>query len=150
MRRKRKVKQNQQGETFTKPKDKLHEKVDKTLEKGRTIKSDQARRILSNIQFINKAIEKPVKNTKFDKKVFGFEVINFNSYLNQVMWPRSIYVTDKLTRLGMSARLEFLKRYLAKKRKVSMNFIFILLILFGIVVVLIIIVFLLPKLGAVI
>lgn len=119
----------------------------KELSKGMRFKSAEAQRVYDNIDFSDRVEKAPVKTSKYDKKVFGYEMINFNPYINQRIWPRSIYTTDKLVRLAMSAKLEFLKRYLAKKRNVSMNMVFILLLLFGVVAAILVIVFLLPSMG---
>jgi len=129
-----------------------HTKIDnllgkKELVEGKRFKSAESQRVYENIAFGDKVEHEPVINNKFDKKVLGFETVNLNHYINQRIWPRSIYTTDKLVRLAMSAKLEFLKRYLSKKRHVPMNMIFLLIILFGAVVVVLIILFLLPQLG---
>jgi len=132
-----------------------HEKIDKILhdrdvKEGKYFKSAEAQRVFDNIKFGDKVEKKPITSTKFDKEVLGYESINLNHYINQRIWPRSIYTTDKLVRLAMSAKLEFLKRYLSKKRHVPISMIWLLIIMFGVVIVVIIVIFLLPQLGVVI
>jgi len=129
-----------------------HKKVDDLLKKkelaeGKRFKSAEAQRIYDNIDFGDKVEHDPVLNNKFDKKVLGYETVNFNHYINQRIWPRSIYTTDKLVRLAMSAKLEFLKRYLAKKRHVPIGMIWLLIIIFAVIIGIMVIFFLLPSLG---
>jgi hypothetical protein len=61
------------------------------------------------------------------------------------MWPRSIYVTDKLLRLVASSKLEALKRYLSKKRTMPLNMLWIILIIIGVILAIVVIVMLLPR-----
>ena len=130
-------------------------KIDKLIREkeqveGKRFKSVESQRIYDNIKFADTVERDPIVSKKFDKKVFNFETVNLNHYINQRIWPRSIYTTDKLVRLAMSAKLEFLKRYLSKKRHVSMNMIWLLIAMFGVAVVILIVLFLLPRLGTVI
>jgi len=102
-----------------------------------------------NLKFGKTLKDSPIKTEKYDREIFGYETININPYIEQRVWPRSIYVTDKLVRLAMKARYEQLKKYLAKKRTVSMNMIWLIILLFGAVGVIMVIIFLLPKLGVI-
>ena len=134
---------------FTSPKDKIdHSQSVKELYEGRRFKSAEAQRVFDNVQFADEVSSNPISTRKFDKEVMGYETITFNHYLNQRIWPRSIYTTDKLVRLAMSAKLEFLKRYLSKKRSVPMNMIWLLLILFGVAAaIIVILLIILPLMG---
>lgn len=129
-----------------------HKKVDdliskKELAEGKRYKSAESQRVFDNIAFGDTVEKNPVVNKDFDKKVLGYETVNFNHYINQRIWPRSIYTTDKLVRLAMSAKLEFLKRYLAKKRHVPIGMIWLLIVIFAVVIGIVVIFFLLPSLG---
>lgn len=138
-------------EDFTDPSKKIDKLIrEKEQVEGKRLKSVESQRIYDNIKFADKVEHDPIVSKEFDKKVFNFETVSLNHYINQRIWPRSIYTTDKLVRLAMSAKLEFLKRYLSKKRHVSMNMIWILLAMFGIAIVVLIVIFLLPRLDAVI
>lgn len=134
---------------FEDPRDKIDRVINKpTKEDIENIigKSEQLKKIYDNLKFQAEVRENPIKE-KHEYRVFGVETVNLNHYLNMRIWPRSIYVTDKLLRLVAAAKLEFLKRYIAKKRNISMNMVWILIIMFGVVVVLLVILFLLPQLG---
>jgi len=133
---------------FTDP----HAKIDKLIKNksvqgGKQYQHDQMQQVYHNLTFRNKVKEKPIMTDKYNKKIFGVETINLQPYLNMRMWPRSIYVTDKLIRLTAAARLEFLTRYLKKKRVMPFNMLFLLILVVGIVLALLIIVVLLPKFG---
>lgn len=134
----------------------VHEKVSQLIkmkdskDKNRRFHSAEAQRVFNNLEFADTVENDPITSKDFDRKVLGFETVNINPYINQRIWPHSIYVTDKLIRLAMSAKLEFLKRYLDKKRKVPMSMIWLLVLLFGVVVVVLVIIFLLPQIGKVI
>ena len=136
---------------FTDP----HAKIDNLIKKkdvqgGKQYQYDQQQQVYSNLMFRNKTKEKPIKAGKYEKKIFGVEYIDLQPYLDMRMWPRSIYVTDKLIRLVAASRLEFLKRYLAKKRTMPFNMWWLLIIMFGVAGAILLIIFLLPKLGGVV
>lgn len=129
-----------------------HKKIDEVLrerkkEDGMLLKSTEIQRVHDNLEFRNEVKDNPIKN-EHEKKIFGVETITLTPYLNMRLWPRSIYVTDKLIRLVASARLDFLKRYLAKKRRMSFNFYWLMILIIGVVIALLAIIFLLPTLGA--
>ena len=134
---------------FASPQDKIDRSQNvKELREGRRFKSAEAQRVFDNVQFADEVSSSPVGTRKYDKEVMGYETINFNHYLNQRIWPRSIYTTDKLVRLAMSAKLEFLKRYLSKKRSVPMNMIWLLIILFSVVaIIIVILLIIMPLMG---
>ena len=122
-------------------------KKDRDLDGGREHRSKDTQRVYDNIRFQKKFQDNPVETKNYNKKIFGYETVNINPYLEQKIWPESIYRTDKLLRLVASARLEFLKRYLKKKKGVSVNILFLIIIIFGIAVAIIVILFLLPAFG---
>ena len=109
--------------------------------------SESVNLVKDNIRFAKKIHDKPVKQGgRYDKKIFGATTINLNHYINQRIWPRSIYVTDKLLRLNALAELKMLEKYLKKKRKIGFdNWWLIILIMCGIGGVILVIIFLLPK-----
>lgn len=109
-------------------------------------KSQQVQETYDNLKFRNEVREDPIV-TNINRNVMNVVVVNLNKFLNLQLWKRGIYTTDKLIRLAMSAKLEFLKRYLSKKRSVPMNMIYILIIIFTVVIVIVIVLFLLPNLG---
>jgi len=111
-------------------------------------KSDQLQKALDNFRFQKKVSEKPIL---MERRYKGFrgEYVDLGAFLNMRIWPRSIYVTDKLIRLVASAKLEMLKKYIAKKRAVPLNILWILLLMVGIAMAVLVILFLLPNLGGV-
>lgn len=135
---------------FTDP----HEKIDTLLQKkkevtGGQLEHSQMQKAYSNVVFRNKVKEAPIMTDKYKRKIFG-EYINLQPYLNMRMWPRGIYTTDKLLRLDASAGMEFLKRYLAKKRTLPFNMWWLLIIMFGVVGAVFVVIFLLPQLGGIV
>ena len=136
---------------FTDP----HVKIDTLIQKkkevaGGELEHSQMQKAYSNVVFRNKVKEAPILGDKYKKLIFGVEYINLQPYLNMRMWPRGIYTTDKLLRLDASAGLEFLKRYLAKKRTLPFNMWWLLIIIFGVIGAIFVILFLLPQLGGII
>ena len=119
---------------------------DNVFRKDLLSKSEQLQRTYDNLLFRKKVRDEPLMK-QHDYRVFGVKTVSLNEFLALRMWPRSIYVTDKLLRLVASSKLEALKRYVAKKRAVPMNMIWILIIIFGVVIVIIVVLFLLPSLG---
>jgi len=136
---------------FTDP----HAKIDKLIKNksaqgGKQYQHDQMQQVYHNLTFRNKVKDNPVMSDKYKKEIFGVETLNLQPFLNMRMWPRSIYVTDKLIRLTAAARLEFLKRYIAKKRNVPSNMLWLIIIIFGVIAAIFLILFLLPQLGGIV
>jgi len=116
-------------------------------EKSRLMATD-LEKIKDNIKFANEVQDNPVVTDKYDKRVFNCDVININPYIEQQAWPSSLYFIDKLIRLNTKASLEWMKRYLSKKRHVPMNMIWLLILLFAVGIVIVIVLFLiLPMIG---
>lgn len=128
-----------------------HIKIDAAISKkrdqklGMGFKSSGVQRVYDNINFAKKVMENPITTEKYDKTIYN-ENISLNEFLKMRIWPRSIYVTDKLLRLAAASRLEFLKRYLAKKRKLDFNWLWLIILFVGIAVAMVVIIFLLPML----
>ena len=130
---------------FPDPHQKINEKIDPL---NPEVKSRGVQMVYDNLDFARKVKREPVMNERFNKKIFGVETINLQSYINSRIWTRGIYVTDKLLRLAVNARLEFLKRYLKKKRPQDYGFMWLLiLIMIGVFGAVLVIMFFLPKLG---
>lgn len=107
------------------------DRVDELLKKKTGITTN-LEEIRENIKFVDKVVNNPVITDKFDGRKFNGDVININPYIEQQALPSSIYFVDKLIRLNTKASLEWMKRYLSKKRHVPMRMIWILLLLFGV------------------
>jgi len=125
-----------------------HKQIDKVINKrsepeplGR---NKQVAQVIDNLEFRKKVREAPLTKDH-SVKAYGFKMVDLNNYLICRLWPRGIYTTDKLVRLGFSARLEVLKRYLAKKRSVPFDILWVIIIMAVIAAVIIVILFLLPK-----
>jgi hypothetical protein len=128
-------------------------KIDELLKrKDRSLvvpKSEGLKKIFDNITFAERVKDDPLLLKKEYKGNVsnngGFRVINLNNFLNLRLYPRSIYTTDKLLRLVASARYEQLKKHINQKRKVPMNMLWIIAIIFGVVIAVVVILMLLPK-----
>jgi len=125
------------------------DRVDELL-KRKTGISSNLEQIRENIKFVDKVQNNPVVTESFNEKVFNFETVNINPYIEQQALPNSIYDMDKLIRLNTKASMEWQKRYLSKKRHVpmSMIWIIILMVIVG-VVILLFIMFVLPMMGGI-
>ena len=123
-------------------------RVDELLMKKTGISSN-LEQIRENIVFVDKVQNNPVNTESFNDMVFGVEIMNINPYIEQQALPSSIYFIDKLIRLNTKASLEWMKRYLAKKRHVPIQLIWILIIVFGVIVAIVVVLLLLPKLGVI-
>jgi len=99
--------------------------------------------IKENLDFEKTIKEDPVPQGKHIKKIFGYYKVDLADILKLNLWNRSIYSTDKISRLFLSANFEQQKKYLVKKRQVPMNFWFLIIILMaagvGIIVLILII-----------
>lgn len=109
------------------------------------------REIKENIAFVDKTQNEPIKTDKYDlkqqktvvgkdkdgkkvtKKVF-VTLLNFNHYIQQQAWPSSIYFVDKLLRLNTDASLEWMSRYLKKKRSMNKDFIWLMIFIVIIII----------------
>lgn len=90
-------------------------------------------KVKDNLKFYNTIQEAPVLTDKYDKKIFNYKVLNFNHYIKQQAWPESIFNIDKLIRLNVSAKYEWLKRYMQKKRTIGLDvfWVFLIFIIIG-------------------
>ena len=92
----------------------------------------------------NKAFVKAIKTIPIPDKnatisVFGTSV-NVNAILKKNIWDRSIYTVDTLCDMFLGMNIERQKKYLKKKRKTSMNVLWLILLFMGIGIALIIII----------
>jgi len=111
-------------------------------------KSEGLKKMFDNLKFTDKVNNEPLITKKQYNGYSSHSVMDISHFLNLRLYPRSIYTTDKLLRLIASSNLETLKKYVSKKRKVSMDFLYIILILVGVACVVMVILFLiLPMAG---
>jgi len=123
-----------------------HKKIDQLISDTKPSvegKSKQVKKIYDNLKFQKDVEENPIMVDK-TYRCFG-KNISLSKYLKMRIFPRSIYDTDKLMRLAVTAKYELLKKYISKKRVVPMNMIFILLILVGVIIAVLVVAFLLPN-----
>lgn len=112
-------------------------------------KSEGLQKIYDNIKFTEKVKDDPILLKRDYRGVVSgeakYRVISLDNFLELRLYPRSIYVTDKLLRLVASSRLEWLKKYLSKKRSMPLNVLWIILIVMGVIIAVVVILLLLPK-----
>jgi len=94
-------------------------------------KPNELKKIRDNQQFINEIQEKPLSEDLSMVPVFGTSV-SFNNILKKNIWDRSIYTVDMLCDTFVSMTYEQLKKYMAKKRTMPLNILWLLLILMGV------------------
>ena len=128
-----------------------HKQIDKVIKEKSEKKpfydpnvSKEVTQTIDNFRFRKTFEENPLKQ-EHAVKAYGFKVITLNNYLICRLFPRGIYTTDKLVRLGLAASIEMQKKYIKKKRQVSIEFIWIILIIVGIVAAVLVVLLLLPK-----
>lgn len=124
----------------------INDKVD-TLLGGRP---EALQKVKDNRKFIKNIQDKKIPEDKANIKVFGVKNVNVNAILKDNIWNRSIFTTDKLCRQFLGMNLEQLKKYEKKKRHVSLNMLWIVMIMFGVIVAILVVIFLLPRIGVMI
>lgn len=108
-------------------------------------KPEALKRVKNNRRFKKHIRVRRVAPSHENIQVFGVKNVNVNAILKDNLWDRSIFTTDKLCRMFLSATLEQLKKYEKKKRTVPLNMMWIFMILIGVVVAILVVLFLLPK-----
>lgn len=121
----------------------INKQVEETLKNN----PDALKRVRDNRRFKKHIRIRRVAPTHENVKVFGVKNVNINAILKDNIWDRSIFTTDHLCRIFLGCTLEQLKKYERKKRMVSMNMLWIILLMVGVAVVVLVLLFLLPTLG---
>lgn len=85
-------------------------------------------KIKDNQEFFKKVEDKPLSMDVVSIPVFGTSV-DFNAILKENLWDRTAYFVDMMCDGFAHMTVEQLKKYLAKKRKLPMNIIWLLIIL---------------------
>lgn len=124
----------------------IDDKIDDIL----SDKPEALRKVKDNRRFKKRIRFRRVVPEHEDISVFGAKSVNINAILKDNLWDRSIFTTDKLCRMFLSATLEQLKKYERKKRTVPLNMMWIVLLMIGVVITVLVVLFLLPRLGAVV
>ena len=132
---------------FEDPHDKISKIIDEkpTTRLDESYKSKRVEQVYDNLKFAKQVRENPITIDKYKEKILGYN-LNLEPFIEMRVWPRSIYVTDKLLRLVASARLEFLKRYLVKKRKMDLDLKWLIILFLGIGIAVFVILFIIPML----
>jgi len=105
-------------------KDEVDAAIDKMLQNNPV----ELKKIKDNKIFIKKIEEHPIAVDVASIPVFGTSV-DLNAILKNNIWDRTAYFVDMMCDDFAHMTLENLKKYLAKKRKLSMNIIWIMIIL---------------------
>lgn len=116
------------------------------LEQPKNVMISGLREIKENIHFVDKTQNDPITTTKYDlkqekkikkkdkngkvttEKIF-IVILSFNHYIQQQAWPSSIYFIDKLLRLNTSAELDWMSRYIKKKRPLNKDYLWLMVII---------------------
>jgi len=88
----------------------------------------ELKKITDNQKFLKEIEEKPLPVDVASIPVFGTSV-DFNAILKDNIWNRSAYTVDMLCDMFLSMNIEKMKKYQAKKRKIPMNIIWLMIIL---------------------
>lgn len=88
----------------------------------------ELRKIRDNQRFIKEIEDKPLPVEVASIPVFGTSV-DFNAILKDNIWNRSAYTVDMLCDMFLSMNIARMKKYQAKKRKLPMNILWLIIIL---------------------
>jgi len=110
----------------TKEKD-VENAIDKLLRENPV----ELKKIKDNKEFLKKIKDDPIPAEVASIPVFGTSV-DFNAILKTNIWDRTAYFVDMACDSFAHMTFEQLKKYQAKKRKVSMNIIWLLIILMAV------------------
>lgn len=88
----------------------------------------ELQKIKDNKKFIETVEATPLSTEVASIPVFGTSV-DFNAILKENLWDRTAYFVDMMCDGFAHMTVEQLKKYLAKKRKMSMNIIWLMIIL---------------------
>ena len=88
----------------------------------------ELKKITDNQKFLKEIEEKPLPVDVASIPVFGTSV-DFNAILKDNIWNRSAYTVDMLCDMFLSMNIEKMKKYQAKKRKIPMSIIWLMIIL---------------------
>lgn len=134
---------------FQDPKEKISKNDDQMDKVFDDITPLELQRLKSNLNFIDRIKQKPIPPGVVAPIIFGVKIIDINAILKNNIWNRSIFTVDKLCKMFLKADLEQKKKYLKKKRPMSFDLKWLLIIIIGIFMVLLIVTFVLPRLGGV-
>lgn len=88
----------------------------------------ELKKINDNKKFIAEIEDNPLPHEVASIPVFGTSV-DFNAILKDNIWNRSVYIVDMLCDMFLHMNIERMKKYQAKKRKLPMNIIWLMIIL---------------------
>lgn len=107
--------------------DDVDDAIDKLLQEHPV----ELKKIKDNKKFISEIETKPLPTEVASIPVFGTSV-DLNAILKNNIWDRTAYFIDMECDTFAHMTLEQLKKYLAKKRKMPMNIIWLMIILMGV------------------
>jgi len=88
----------------------------------------ELKKIRDNKKFISEIEKDPLPVKVASIPVFGTSV-DFNAILKDNIWNRSTYIVDMLCDMFLHMDIERKKKYLAKKRKMPMNMIWLIIVM---------------------
>lgn len=91
----------------------------------------ELKKIKDNQNFIKEIEDKPLPHVVASIPVFGTSV-DFNAILKDNIWNRSAYTVDMLCDMFLHMNIERMKKYEAKKRKIPMNIIWLMVIMMAV------------------
>jgi len=123
--------------------------VEKQVDSILSNRPEALKRVRDNRRFKKRIRVRRVVPKAENITVFGVKSVNVNAILKDNLWDRSIFTTDKLSRMFLNMTYEQLKKYIVKKRAVPMGMLWILMLLFGVGAVVLVVLFLLPSMGVI-
>lgn len=109
------------------PVEKLHRRIDKKLGDG-SAKSVELQKVQENLGHIQEMKEDPVKPGEYTQRVFGVETVDMSVIEMNNIWDRSIFTTDKLSRMFLGWTIDQLTKYEKKKRHMDSKLLFLLIL----------------------
>jgi hypothetical protein len=133
---------------FPSASDKVSEGIDSRIDSIINESPSETKRIVENLEFMDKVQKNNIPKGKSVVTAFGVEAFDLHDIFKDMIWDRSIFVTDAIVNMCIETSIERMKKYLPKKTKMGFQYWWLILLLaVGAVVVVILLIFLLPQLG---
>jgi len=128
----------------------VSEKTERKISFDPTDFSPELKQVEDNLRFVKKLENKPIKKGKHEKTIFCYEQFDPEvQVFGDNIWNRSIFITDKINDMFFAATLEQQMKYVKKKRHMSGNMVFLLIIILGGIGIIIFVLFLMSNLGVI-
>jgi hypothetical protein len=135
---------------FPSAEDKIVDGLDSRIDSILNSSPSETKRIVENLEFIEKVQKNNIPKGSKTVTAFGVETFDLHDIFKDMIWDRSIFITDAIVNMCVETSIERMKKYLPKKTKMGFQYWWLILLLaVGAVVVVLLLFFLLPQLGSI-